>query len=112
MKPTTEPESHFLDDRSDLVSLVGGQNEKELLERILEARLYNFFATKVSWHRHAPSQISVIDAFNYISERIQLAQYHLLLRGKNQSSSTSRRHPADCGIGGASYANSCGPQFE
>lgn len=46
-KPTTEPESHFLDDKEDLMSLSGGHASKELLEQYLERRWYHFFRVKV-----------------------------------------------------------------
>jgi hypothetical protein len=47
MKPVVEPESHFLDDRHDLVSLSGEHSSKELLENYLERRWYRLFITKV-----------------------------------------------------------------
>ncbi len=47
MKSVVEPESHFLDDKDDLVSLSGEHSSKELLERYLENNWYHLFVTKV-----------------------------------------------------------------
>ncbi|KAL6832048.1 hypothetical protein V8C40DRAFT_237730 [Trichoderma camerunense] len=45
-KPTTETESHFLDEKEDLVSLSGGHASKEMLEQYLEKHWYRFFRVK------------------------------------------------------------------
>lgn len=52
MKPVVEAESHFLDDRGDLVSLSGGHESKEFLEHYLEKNWHRFFRVKVSYLRN------------------------------------------------------------
>ena len=47
-KPVAEAESHFLDGRDDIVSLAGQQSSKELLERYLEKKRYQYFIPKVA----------------------------------------------------------------
>ena len=47
MKPTTDAESHFLDNRDDLASLAGRGAKKELLENYLERNWYHLFRSAV-----------------------------------------------------------------
>lgn len=51
-KPVVERESHFLDDRDDLLCLSTEHSKKEYLENIMERHLYNLFVTKVSGYAY------------------------------------------------------------
>jgi hypothetical protein len=55
MKPVIEVESHFLDERDDLVSLAGEQESKEFLERYIEEHWYQYFVTKVLPLSYSPT---------------------------------------------------------
>jgi len=69
MRPISKTESHFMDDHEDMLSLTGGQNNKELLERVLDKRLFHLFNVKVS--------ISVYPLFTFCiaSTEVQLTSH-------------------------------------
>src|SRR5262245_61008899 len=87
-KPTTKMESHFLDKRSDLVSLAGGQSSKEFLEQYLERNWFHLFRIKV---RILDGNARSLTRLCSAGERRLLSQLEcrILFYGQDQAHSTN-----------------------
>lgn len=60
VKPVVESESHFLDNRQDLISLSKEHSKKELLDHVLEKHFYRLFVTKVGTLKNVGPQVQGI----------------------------------------------------